>query len=166
MKIDLKIDKDEFRKKLDIKDGEDGKTPVKGVDYNDGNDGSPDTPEQIRDKLETLEGKERLHADYIDGLEERLKKMEGRIQGASSRRLFGNRIPQFISEAPTGTVDGVNDTFALSTTPKPNSLLLMWNGQNQRPTATTEYVLSGKTITFNADSIPVAGSLWAYYTKF
>ena len=49
MKIDLKINKEDFKKKLDLKDGYtpqkgvdyfDGKTPVKGVDYEDGTPGS------------------------------------------------------------------------------------------------------------------------------
>lgn len=54
--------------------GNDGYTPVKGVDYFDGKDGengkdgSPDTAEQLRDKLETLEGEERLDAKAIKNL--------------------------------------------------------------------------------------------------
>lgn len=46
--LKLKIDKDDFKKRLDIKDG------INGVDGKDGQNGSPDTPEQIVDKLESL----------------------------------------------------------------------------------------------------------------
>lgn len=41
-----------------------------------GKDGSPDTPEQVRDKLETLEGDERLKATAISGLEPLLADVE------------------------------------------------------------------------------------------
>ncbi len=60
-------------------DGKDGYTPIKGKDYfdgengKDGENGSPDTPEQVRDKLETLEGENRLDASAIKNLPEFIK---------------------------------------------------------------------------------------------
>lgn len=48
---------------------------------------------------------------------------------------------------PTGTIDGVNVTFALPQTPNPSSSLkLSLNGNRLRPT--TDYSLSGATITY------------------
>lgn len=61
---------------LDGRNGVDGRTPVKGVDYfdgekgKDGANGSPDTPEEVRDKLESLVGDERLDKDAIKGLKD------------------------------------------------------------------------------------------------
>lgn len=54
---------------IEIRDGNDGYTPIKGVDYDDGKDGSPDTAEQVRDKLELLQDDERLDASAIKGLD-------------------------------------------------------------------------------------------------
>lgn len=45
-------------------------TPKKGKDYDDGKDGSPDTPHEIRDKLSTLKGRERLDAKHIKNIGE------------------------------------------------------------------------------------------------
>lgn len=61
--------------------GEDGITPIKGVDYFDGNDGSPDTPQEIVGKLSTLSGEERLDARYIKNLP------EPRVTGGAPRAL-------------------------------------------------------------------------------
>lgn len=84
--LTLKLNKDQFKKKLELEDGytpikgkdyfdgEDGKdgyTPIKGVDYFDGEkgeQGSPDTPEEIRDKLKSLESGDRLSYDDLDDL--------------------------------------------------------------------------------------------------
>jgi hypothetical protein len=78
--------------------GEDGYTPIKGIDYFDGKkptdieienlikplipkpipgkDGSPDTPFQVRDKLESLEGQERLQITAVNGLEDYFETIE------------------------------------------------------------------------------------------
>lgn len=56
-------------------------------------------------------------------------------------------------ETPTGTVDGVNDTFALSKTP--TSLQLYKNGQ--RLDVTTAYSIAGSSVVFQTDYIPQTG---------
>ncbi len=62
----------------------------------------------------------------------------------------------WVSETPTGVIDGVNTTYTLSQTPTANSLLLFLNGQYQ--TEGSEYTLSGSTITFAvAPAIEFAG---------
>lgn len=88
--IQLDISKEDFKKKLDIKDGKtpvagvdfelpkdgrdgkDGRTPIAGIDFDlpengkkgdkgdPGKDGSPDTPVEIVSKLSSLSGTERL----------------------------------------------------------------------------------------------------------
>jgi len=56
---------------FDGENGNDGYTPVKNVDYfdgKDGRDGSPDTATEIKNKLESLKGSERLDAKAIKNL--------------------------------------------------------------------------------------------------
>jgi len=65
-------------------------------------------------------------------------------------------------ETPTGTVDGINATFALAAAPTPAaSLLLFLNGILQRPGG-HDFTLASGTITFTA--APESGSaLLAHY---
>jgi hypothetical protein len=51
------------------KDGKDGRDGKDGENGKDGKDGSPDTGEQVRDKLSSLEGDDRLDASAIKGLD-------------------------------------------------------------------------------------------------
>jgi len=51
---------------IDGKDGKDGKPGKNGID---GKDGSPDTPYEVRDKLSTLKGRERLDAKHIQNID-------------------------------------------------------------------------------------------------
>jgi hypothetical protein len=70
-----------------------------------------------------------------------------------------------LNEAPTGAVNGINDTFTLSSAPSPStSLLLFVNGQ--LITQNIDYTLSSVTITFVASVIPMIGdSLLATYQR-
>jgi len=90
----------------------DGYTPVKGVDYFDGApgaNGSPDTAIEVRDKLETLEGKERLKRSAIDGLDDFLAKIEKDVKAAGSRISPGRSLLQlYVSGAKKGAVQYVN----------------------------------------------------------
>ena len=62
------------------------------------------------------------------------------------------------NETPTGTINGVNDTFTLSTVPSPStSLMLFINGQ--LITQNVDYTLATSTITFVASSIPMSGDI-------
>ncbi len=63
------------------------------------------------------------------------------------------------NETPTGTINGVNDTFTLSATPSPAaSLNLYVNGMRQVAGVSADFVLTGASIVFNAASIPANGS--------
>ncbi len=132
-----------------IKDGKDGS---QGKSGKDGKDGSPDKPEEIRNKLETLKGKERLEMDAIDGLLEALEELK-KIR--TERRVFGGGgfskmamdlriIDPYI---PTGTVNGVNTDFVLIKNPNPSGSLKVYRG-GALQSLTEDYTLSGKTITF------------------
>lgn len=68
----------------DGRDGRDGYTPIKDKDYFDGNDGSPDTPGQIKGKLESLKDDERLDASAIKNLPTVTRELP-------TISLFGNR---------------------------------------------------------------------------
>ena len=82
--------------------GKDGYTPIKGVDYKDGEkgeigpagkDGSPDTPAEVRDKLESLQDDERLDASAIrnlpDKIEQTVVKKNFFGGGAGNRWMIG-----------------------------------------------------------------------------
>jgi hypothetical protein len=61
-------------------------------------------------------------------------------------------------ETPAGVIDGLNDTFTLSTVPSPAADLLLWkNGLYM--TQGDDYTLAGSTITFGAAQIPPAASI-------
>lgn len=66
-------------------------------------------------------------------------------------------------EVPTGTIDGVNDTFTLSVTP--DGLILFKNGLVQREGSGNDYTIATNTITYEAGNIPQVGdSHIAYIT--
>jgi hypothetical protein len=68
------------KKGMDGKDGRDGKDGKRGPAGKAGKNGSPDTPLQVRDKLQTLAGEERLDASAIKNIPS-----GGRIGTASIR---------------------------------------------------------------------------------
>lgn len=61
-------------------------------------------------------------------------------------------------ETPTGTVDGVNDTFTLAFAPTASSEEVYTNGLQQDSGAGNDYTITGAVITFLAGAIPQAGS--------
>lgn len=64
-------------------------------------------------------------------------------------------------ETPTGVIDGVNPTFTLSFIPNPSDSLVLFSvpgGARLNPGGGNDYTLAGKTITYLAGSIPVAGT--------
>ena len=70
-----------------------------------------------------------------------------------------------IAETPSGTINGVNDTFTLSEVPTDDdNVLIQVNGQAQRNGVTV--TISGTTVTFASGSIPRTGStVFAHYNK-
>lgn len=74
-----------------------------------GKDGSPDSPEQVRDKLETLQGEERLDASAIKNLPELIKASE------SPRAIFGSAKTKVIVLDLSAQLNGVLKTFNIGT---------------------------------------------------
>lgn len=59
------------------------------------------------------------------------------------------------NEAPAGTINGTNPTFALQNAPVAGTLILMVNGLTQLQGS--DYTVSGNTVTFLTASIPQPG---------
>ena len=130
--------------------GSQGEKGEKGETGIAGKDGSPDTPEQIRDKMESLQDEERLSISTIHKLEDRLDELESRPVGGKGGGGFSKIAMDFHiidDETPSGTVNGTNTIFTLANVPNPTSSLKVYvNGQRMR--ITEDYTLSGGTITF------------------
>lgn len=114
-----------------------------------------ETPEEIKDKLQSLKGNNRLDESAIKGLDERFARLEKMIKdstnkvGVLNRPIFGNmsqRIRFIDDETPSGTINGSNTVFILSKTPIDNSLKVYRGGARQR--VAQDYTISNKTITF------------------
>lgn len=147
----------------DGRDGRDGKTPIKGVDYTDGQngkDGNEVTPEQVRDKLESLQDDQRLSISAIHELEEILdelrKRPVGRGGGGFSKIAMDSHIID--DETPSGIINGSNTAFILAGDPNPLSSLKVYrNGMRQKVGVGEDYTISGRTITFTI--APVSGEI-------
>lgn len=139
-----------------IRDGKDG-IGIQGVKGDKGDRGSPDSPIEVRDKLELLQGKARLSKDAIDGLNEILDEFKKKRTlgggGFSAMALNSHILDPYV---PTGTVNGVNTDFSLSTRPIPDTSLKVYRG-GQLQSLTEDYTLSGNTITFLV--APVVGEI-------
>lgn len=168
----------------DGKDGVDGHTPRKGKDYftpperdemirevvglvpvpengrdgADGRDGVEISPEEVRDKLESLQDDQRLSISAIHELEEILdelrKRPVGRGGGGFSKIAMDSHIID--DETPSGIINGSNTAFVLAGDPNPLSSLKVYrNGMRQR--VSEDYTISGRTITFT--TAPVVGEI-------
>lgn len=145
----------EFMRRAKGRPGEPGYTPVKGKDYFDGvgipgKNGSPDTPQQIVEKINSLDGDTKIDARHITG-------MKTTSAGGSPSRSKAYFKPVTI----TGTKNGVNKEFYLSEAPKYGTqIFLFLNGQWL--SLDTHYSLKGATLTY-ADSVSAPKSTWQHY---
>ena len=130
----------------------DGYTPQKGKDYFDGKHGNILTPDEVRDKLESIQEEEqKLAISAIAHLEEKLKDLEkkaGMSRGSVGGFNYGSLSLHIVDdETPVGTINGSNTTFTVNNPPSPvSSLKVYLNGQRMR--ITEDYTFSGSTITF------------------
>lgn len=106
-----------------------------------------DTPQEVRNKLEILNGDERLNISAIDGLQElldELKNKETKVVGGGGFNYGAMDIHIVDDETPTNTGDDLN--FTLGHAPNPISSLKVYrNGQRLR--ITEDYTFTGITIT-------------------
>src|SRR3990167_1168479 len=114
-----------------------------------------DSPEEIRDKLETLEGDSRLEIKAIKNLRDELdalKKQSSQtriIGGGTSQISVAMALTNLIIDAEThgGTIDGVLKDFTIARTPSPLTSLKIYRG-GARQKITEDYSFSGVTISF------------------
>lgn len=105
------VDGKDGRDGRDGKDGINGRDGIDGKNGIDGKDGSPDMAEDVRNKLELLEGEERLKLEAIRGLEEiiaDIKALKARPVGGAGRAL----LQLYVNGAKKGAVQYLNITGA------------------------------------------------------
>lgn len=97
----------------------DGYTPVKGKDFFDGRNGADGTklsPQQMRDKLETLKGDERTDKSAIRGIEElekEIKDLKEQVKRSKGGIRGMRKIPIVKRYRLTDQCDGVTKSFNL-----------------------------------------------------
>ena len=143
----------------DGKDGRDGYTPIAGVDYDipmdgkdgeDGKDGNTITPEEIRDKLEELEGDERLPIDAIKDLRKELDKMKtDKSLWVSGQSGSGGRIVKAYDISDQ--LNGVLKVFKMPSAWRVISVHLSSVPNILRDTTDYVYDASGNTLTFTSE---------------
>ena len=67
---------------------------------------------------------------------------------------------------PTGTINGVNDTFTLSVTPNPAASLLLFKNGVLQTGGGVDYTLTGATVVYVAGAIPQTGDAHVYTCRF
>jgi hypothetical protein len=135
---------------LDGKNGLDGKDGVDGKDGENGKDGSPDTPTQIVEKLETLEGDTRLDKKAIKGLEE----MEKDLETVKARPVVagGGRTLRAAPFSFTG--DATTTQFYLPTEPAGKGWFLFAHYQGQWIQKDVHYTIKGKLFDTQGGTLP------------
>lgn len=159
--LKLKLSKDDLKNKLQIKDGAPGKPgpkgepgkSVMGLPGKPGKNGSPDTPEQVRDKLESLLKGSKLSIQAIENLADIIKELQKKIEAKDLGLLKGGihagkgKEIRFVDdETLSGVKNDVNTDFTISKNPINGSLKIYRNGQRMR--ITEDYTFTNKTVTF------------------
>jgi len=103
---------------------------------------------EIRDKIESLEGDERLDRKSIKGLDEELKRIEKTASTAKGgvRRVYQPYVDDF-----SGDTDGLTKIFYLSREPLNANTVLVWGTDFPvilRPT--TDFTIAGKKLTLTS----------------
>ena len=80
--------------------GRDGKDGRNGKDGKDGKDGSPDTPYEIRDKLSSLKGNERLDAKAIKNLAREIGSVTFTGMGGGTSQTVTEHIADTLIHVP------------------------------------------------------------------
>jgi hypothetical protein len=104
-----------------------------------------ESPEQIADKLNTL--KEKVEISVIKGLNKYLDNLRKSIREKTKFSGGGGGMGNWVTESPSGTINGINTTFTIPSNVASNgkAIILLYNGQVQE--YTNHFTVSGKTIT-------------------
>lgn len=103
-----------------------------------------DTPEQVRDKLETLKGDDRLDKSAIRGLDEELKSIKS-IKGTTSGGMFGMKQMRMVSFSFTG--NDSDTVFYLPKEPGAKGYAIWAYYQGQHLQLGTHFTVANKTFT-------------------
>lgn len=103
-----------------------------------------ETPEEIRDKLETLKDDNRLDKSAIKGLDEELKSIRS-IKGATTAGLFGMKQMRMVSFSFSG--DASTTVFYLPKEPGAKGLAIWAYYQGQHLQLGTHFTVANKTFT-------------------
>jgi hypothetical protein len=125
--LELIISAQELRDKLNI---------TNGIDGLPGTNGSPDTAEDIRNKLESLEGNERIDKSAIKGLDDELSRVSTRFNaGGGLARGVADRLytpitgfSKVLTYNTDGTLNSVSDSSGTKTMIWSNGILTGYTG--------------------------------------
>mgnify|MGYP004417314814 CR=1 FL=1 len=128
-------------------------TPKDGRDGKDGKDGSPDTSEDIKTKLESLEGNKRLDKKAVKGLDESIEEVKEELRKTkdvlSNRGMGMRKIPIIKRMNLTSLTDGSTRNFTL---PRDTvDVVGVWGSdfpQNYNPL--TDWTFAGNTLTLSS----------------
>lgn len=147
------------------RDGKDGESIV-GPQGEPGKDGSPDTPEQIREKLASLEDDKRLDISAIKGVEDLEKKIISQVPrgggGVSAIAVAAAFKYIFKTEEPVGAIDGVNLTYTVSS---PIWVIIGFYINGEQIAQLPNYTFANRTITFST-ALPAALSGTDFEVKY
>lgn len=124
--------------------GRDGKDGLAGKDGKDGKDGSPDNPQEIANKINTLEGvidpkSIKGYNQDIDGLKRAIR--DKRVGGSAGGGGMGNWIHQ------TTAISSATTTVSLVSEPAAGGNAILVRYQGQLLAHGVQYSISGKDIT-------------------
>ena len=142
-------------------DGDKGIKGDKGEKGDHGKDGLEISVGDIKNKLESLKGDERLDASAIKGLAKRVRAFQDRGAlvlgggGGGGQATFPTVERRIYNEIPAGSINDSNVTFTLASPPVNNSAQIYLNGLRQA--ITTDFTITNASITFT--NAPPTGSI-------
>ena len=149
------------RKLSEIRDGEDGKDAdeekIIGEVLKKIPKPKEETPQEVRNKLESLKGEDRLDKENIRGLEDEINALRVAISSIPRGRGMGRAKIQITRRVSlTDQVDGNTRSFTLP--PDTVDVLMLQGSQLPATADSADWTLRGNTLTL-ADSVatPVAG---------
>lgn len=182
-KIKIKIDKEEFRKKLNIKDGEPGKpgenSQIPGPKGDPGKpgipgkNGSPDTPDEVVDKVNTA--KKKIKPSKIEGFNELAKAVDqigSNPTGGGSAPLIiknaGARVSEHVTDLnfSTGLTATYSGNGVVTLTTNLDSTYLKLDASNDPITGNVDILKSTPVVTLTDSGSSSYGKFTVTGTRF
>ena len=83
--------------------------------------------------------------------------LEGYLTISAANATYIEKSRYVVDEIPSGLINGTNDTFTIANTPITGKLMLFINGLKMEAGLTSDYTITGNTITVNIGAIPGPG---------